>query len=559
MSTQTKSQTRSNLKFHEGRALMIIAETYPKLSSVISEIIQNAIDAEAFKIEVIADLANNSVRVRDNGEGVTRSQFDKALSEVGVTQKKKGKLGQFGRGLISPFGKCESFEFTSCGKRSGSVYTRWRFTDDLLKKEKNITVPFESLPDLKNHLIDKRNGVWWRSEMKLFGIVSDTAIRKISMASFVADTLNSFGIVMKQRKVEVTVEIIDEKGVSEKKTFTAEEFRGTPIGKYVYEDGGVKTILDVYKANKTGSKFNGSFLVSATGDSFTIPLRSVLNFFSSQGLLDSETIHGLNSGIFEGRIISDIDLNPNRKSFLSNDKFIAFMTHLDAWYQEVGAKYFEESKEDNRMERYNEIGEKSMKMLDHLLAKEDFSDLRDLLGKFEDQKPVIFNQTHPVDKAGDYEPATVNGSGNEKPGTSGSGKSSDKTEGSGIGFKNRKKLVRSNSTGLKFSYDEMPGYTRLWDFDKKFGIVKFNIRHPIWEVCEKRDSALMRLQEEVSLHILSALQVPESHQEIIEEAFLRTINPKVYLMIHAATLSRSRSTKKSGDETMAILASAAGS
>ena len=146
---------RSHVTFNQGRALCKIAGEYPTLYESIMEAVQNAIDANATEINIVLNRKSQHLAIRDNGDGVTMQEFEVALSKVCESVKERGKLGQFGIGLISPLGKCKYFTFISSPSRARTEgYVEWKFvTDDIRAQALNVTVPHRQRVDLVSKAI----------------------------------------------------------------------------------------------------------------------------------------------------------------------------------------------------------------------------------------------------------------------------------------------------------------------------------------------------------------------------------------------------------------------
>lgn len=85
---------------------------------VISELIKNAIDAEATQIQIFYNTDQNQIQITDNGIGMTEEEI-RRLAQPGASDKKVGKnvrnkkgfyfTGSKGLGILSCFSLCNSF------------------------------------------------------------------------------------------------------------------------------------------------------------------------------------------------------------------------------------------------------------------------------------------------------------------------------------------------------------------------------------------------------------------------------------------------------------------
>jgi hypothetical protein len=81
-------------------------------------------------------------------------------------------------------------------------------------------------------------------------------------------------------------------------------------------------------------------------------------------------------------------------------------------------------------------------------------------------------------------------------------------------IRTRQPRVKSNSLGLALQFDEMPGSMKPYELDDKNGILKFNVRHPYFEQCEKRERWLRQYQTYVALQALVIQSMAEDQRQI---------------------------------------------
>ncbi len=140
--------TSDPVNFPAGKILVRLANEYPFVLLVILENVQNALDANARNVSVRINQKTSCITVRDDGDGVSVSGFQEALQSVCESAKSRGKLGQFGIGLISPLGKCERFTFTS-SPRDKDEFREWTFNTAEIEASKDMpNIPRRSRSDL---------------------------------------------------------------------------------------------------------------------------------------------------------------------------------------------------------------------------------------------------------------------------------------------------------------------------------------------------------------------------------------------------------------------------
>jgi hypothetical protein len=85
----------------------------------------------------------------------------------------------------------------------------------------------------------------------------------------------------------------------------------------------------------------------------------------------------------------------------------------------------------------------------------------------------------------------------------------------------RRRLVKGDSQGLQLAHAELPGDSRLWNFDFVDGTLTFNTLHPIWVRLDETNGRhtakhakwIMHLQEWLTLQVLHLLLHYPDHSE----------------------------------------------
>jgi len=210
------SHEQSPVKLHQGDVLLLVADTYPTVFLALMEMFQNAVDVDSTHIEIEVNKKRRIIFIRDNGNGVTRKEFDDSLLSVGKSKKSKDKYGRYGRGLVSFLGKGD-MEFTSCSK-SGTEFTRWTFiTKNIRRLSENLSIPCAPVENLRfSEHSTKHNYVPWRTQVKISNYSTDRLIGAIPpMDELIAAITGRYGLLMRQNKVRFDVTIIDEDGCAE--------------------------------------------------------------------------------------------------------------------------------------------------------------------------------------------------------------------------------------------------------------------------------------------------------------------------------------------------------
>lgn len=103
--------------------------TYTNFPRALKELITNSYDADARRVTILVDLANETISIEDNGRGMTAGDLDFYLRIAGKTRKKEDNLtplgreiiGQFGVGFLAVFPFFKNYSIES--KKAGSAST----------------------------------------------------------------------------------------------------------------------------------------------------------------------------------------------------------------------------------------------------------------------------------------------------------------------------------------------------------------------------------------------------------------------------------------------------
>lgn len=125
---------------------LLSASTYEDFPSAIREIVSNAYDADATRVDITIDLEKDYIEINDNGIGMTPEQFDYYLTIAGTkyssrtTQElNRERIGQFGIGFLAIFPFGDLIKITSSALRSDVKFVAQipsrRFTQQSITNE----------------------------------------------------------------------------------------------------------------------------------------------------------------------------------------------------------------------------------------------------------------------------------------------------------------------------------------------------------------------------------------------------------------------------------------
>jgi Histidine kinase-, DNA gyrase B-, and HSP90-like ATPase len=549
--------SHSYMGFHQGAALLGLARTYPSLVEVLLEAIQNSIDKNATQISVIVNQRKRKVFLRDNGDGVSGEEFERALSQIGKTMKRTDKLGRFGRGLIAPIGKCELYTFTSAAKGKNEKYSRWTFvTRELENEDKQLSIPRETLPLM---FVAKKQGftgnqVGWRTEVCLEDYTKDRFLSQISLEALKEGVLEKYSVAMLKNRVVVSVDITPEDdGPHQIAEIRATAFTGLPLPEVTFEDSDAgATYFRLFVTKRTAKGYTGKIHVGEKGNDFRISWSMFARSLPQGCHLEDDTLAAMNSGLFEGEILtSKARFHANRRSFEQNDALAGFGSTIDDWYKKIGAQHYKTARDTKQDERYQRIGQASLRVIEGLLKSPEGTRFMEVIEKC---KRGTIGVGH-VEKPGTEsdQPGIGTGRGGRKTGSTDEKSSGGKPDRDGrrpelerpnhhpfvaLGPQGKVRTsVRSNSLGIMLEHEAMDS-ERLWVFDPTVGLLRINVSHTLYASCEERgDKVLGRFEEWIILQALECFSVPEEHRDVVKSAFTEMNSSYVFFLLNGDRLA----------------------
>lgn len=521
---------------HIGNSLGYIVSTYPTLISVILELVQNSLDSGSKEVSVIVDYSKRTVRVRDDGSGISVSKFTEAIQSVCSSMKDKSKLGQFGIGLLSPLGKCKDFWVTSIAKGQNAVYNRWFF--DSKKILNSFEWPVIPHSELRNTIYSRTGGASknyevynFRTEVSIQDFRNDRTMTDMSAIDLQRMINSRFSEAMRILDVEIHIVIKFADGKKENLSFKAAKFTGEKMKPVIYgnEKTG-QTYFEMYIAPKTASGRKGEVSVGIKDDLFRI---SVKDF--SKTIIDyasAETISVLNSGNFEGFIVSDAcTLHQNRKEFEGDDYLVNMVIHLDEWVKNHAQPLLVSMKDSKRDEWLQAVGSLAISSLEGRLKN-----MPHLLNVIKGFKMGLV-KTRLKENGQDYKskiPSSpisyIKGKGQTAAPGTGSSEVTKLTVAGPNG--QRRRLVSGSATGLQFVYEELPGNDHHWEFDSTNGILVFNMRSDIWEKVERSgDRNMVMYQEYIGMKALEMQLVPDVSRPAVFDFLQKELMSAISLLV----------------------------
>ncbi|HEU4914452.1 MAG TPA: ATP-binding protein [Candidatus Saccharimonadales bacterium] len=502
---------QDDLGLHLGESLFRFSNTYPTLDLTLVEATQNAIDADAEKVFIGVDFRSREIIVLDDGTGVTRDKFREALRSIGKGIKKSGSLGRFGLGLISPLTKCGHFTFAShpIGMRIGNV---WRFEGEAIRKmHEGGQVPreqVEMLPPLPPQFVQVAGQLYarWRTIVHMVGVHDDKIEDFTDLDDLESDIRTKLSIGMIQKNTVVTVMAIGKDGKAETREINPLRFTGEKLKVFTHHEKGCGLVtFELHQAPKAGGIRRGIVLVRRSDDNSPIPWRDfVVQAMGSRKLpLVKEAFDALGSGYFEGVIHAEnIVLDERRTCFVRGPVLNSLYVAIYAWYLTVGKALYESEYEARRDQRYQNLGEQSLRRVMSVLKDSNVfatlaRRLHGVLPEGNDIRPLPSTDSRP------------------KPGDPRQRSDSPRERVVANPPKPRERNPRHQPQGvtLQFAYEMLPQSNRLWEFTLD-GVLTFNVRHPVWVKLDetggkhtaRNDRQIMHLQEWLAFKLLLLLE-----------------------------------------------------
>lgn len=552
----------AKLELHEGEALMKLAATYPTLSEVVEEQIQNALDSGATNIQVRLNQKTRHIAIRDNGRGASTEKFNQALHSVGKTIKKSTDLGQFGLGLISPLGKCEYSTFTSCPNPNTNGFREWTFkTADLKKQKRDVELPVKDRVELifSPEQTGKRSGavVWWRTEVAIFKYTTDKYLSAITLQGLADSILDKYTEKMSKLGTTIRITFIDKKGKESETVVKATSFAGKRIPEHVeHEPDSGDVIFRMYVAKKRDrERGRVNIRFGVIGNDFRF---NFSNFARSTAreLLNEEILDAMRSGILEGEILGQrVQLTEKRTCFRQSDALVGFCICIQNWFENVGKDYFDIVKQERQEQRYQDLGVEALSRLEKmLLGDPNTSHLLETIksgvqtGNIDDKRRAL-----PGSRVGtDKDPSLTSkvGGGKKSNGSSGEADPHKRHNADATPFTvkgpsgKQRKIVKGNNTGLTFVHDDLGASSKLWEFDIENGILYFNITHPNWVQCDKRDWMIVSLMENIAFQALALHSMPDKDFHMVQRQCLDTYTDALVAWISSGGGMRTGHRKK---------------
>lgn len=523
------SSSTIDIATHAGQSLKAASDTYPTLLLTLVEMTQNAVDANATRIIICIDRQNRKVYVFDNGEGIEPVKFNGALTQINKSIKDTSKLGQFGRGLISPLCKCEAFTVLSLPEANRRDGHEWIFVrshiiasaDGRGAVHMRQVASLGEVPNIVKKAAKGDFGGQYFTMIRMDEVVADKAINEVDLDKLEYEIKTKLGRVMLGKGTKVRVAQLHENGEKETRDIEPTNYIGEPLPKMSYQFDYAGTItFELFRARRTRGKDLGVVGVIPADGLQPITIKGVRvqalgrkAYTELKDLGIQEVLAALESGYFEGLVtVENINLDPSREKFAISASLDDLYLALCQWWEDFGGAEYANAKDVSREERYRTLSMRSAERLRDLFKDPKFMNLAQLLqsmaiaGEHTGNTPVTRptpNKDRLVKPRGPRIPNP-----NSKP-------------------RERKPAGSGGGSGLDdwFEHDTLPGSPYVWELDHERFKLVINIRHPLWVALDetngkhlpKNARMVMDFQEYLALEVLFLLSHFPNDPERFEE------------------------------------------
>src|SRR5581483_11400536 len=175
-----------------------------------------------------------------------------------------------------------------------------------------------------------------------------------------------------------SITITPEKGEADCKEGSAQPYTGHRLPDVKLYDGNAGyTFFHLYLArkNEKGKYIGQGVSMGEADNAFRFEFRSFARSVGG-GILSSATIEALNSGVFEGDILTErTKLHSNRRSFVPSDALLGFCKSIETWYDQVGKQHYEAAVDSRSEEHYKALGEDLKRTLEGLMRNPNFAEI----------------------------------------------------------------------------------------------------------------------------------------------------------------------------------------
>ena len=486
--------------FNAGNTVLYLAQTYGTVRKIVSELVQNMIDAKATRGVITVNLKSSSICSFDNGSGESKAKMKSNVQNIGASGKKDEDVGGKGIGNLAPLGVMgpggEYQLITRPIKRS-------RFTDPFFA----ASIGFDKLKGAKEvffKFVDKNPSFTFRdfsAPIEVTGMttyVKCTGVQKTALewvrknpnavAELCTDIGGMYAAKIKQNKVQITIVVVPTRGKPLTKDVELREFPGKKQDEIVIKTKSGPVKFEIYTTDTEKHKPHPQTMIRHQGK-VDIKLRGLKDVWS-----DYKDV--FESGYIQGYIHLDFgELNTKRTEFLWSDELEHLFEAIDEFVNKYARVWLKTLRKQKAMSRYTELAKDVMADIDRFLKQNPNLMPKQFKGAISKghvtkrgKEVGKFESPRGKSKQGPKEIPPLKPPREEKErkrhvsSRAGKGKGSDR------------RLVQGQSGITLDLYEPDPLHDGLgWRKRLESGIIQVNISHKDYKICSDKGNATLKM------------------------------------------------------------------
>lgn len=347
--------------FHHGQVLKHLAYMHANGPVVITELVQNLLDAHATRGRIIIDAQSETITALDDGRGASLAEMKKKFSEIGNSQKNgdADAIGKKGVGGLSAYVAARTWEFTTREKSNPKDFYRVYVLDsNQFNQASGIQVSVTERPDIQS-FGNNRLGAPATTQVVLREtdptIIQQLIVGRDELARSIQMSFND-----KLKKVRTQL-IIDCKcldGTWHKVEVKPREFRGTAQDSIRVETefGVVNFTLFLNPKPVRDPAVRISYTDPADGKRYGFPISLIT---TGRTKTSPETKQFFERGYFEGTVSVNFgSMTPDRLGFIDNAQYKAFVKTVDGVVGSTLIDVLRKIESDQQDDKLRQVGDR---------------------------------------------------------------------------------------------------------------------------------------------------------------------------------------------------------
>lgn len=352
--------------FHHGQVLKHLAQMHANGPAVITELVQNLLDAEAAHALIIIDEQSETITALDDGCGASFAEMRRKFSEIGNSQKRgdANTIGKKGVGGLSAYVAAKTWEFTTREKGDPKdCYRVYVLDSGQFNQASGINVSVTERPDIKG-FGENRLGAPATTQVVLRE-TDPTIIQQliVGRAALARSIQMSFNDKLKRVKTQLIIDCKCLDGTRHKVEVKPQEFRGTaqePI-RVDTEFGVVRFTLFLNPKPVRDPLIRISHTDPTDGKRYGFPISLITTGLTKTSL---ETKQFFEKGYFEGTVSVNFGaIRPDRLGFIDDAPYKAFIKAVDGVVSGTLINVLKKIESDQQDDKLRQVGDRVLSKL----------------------------------------------------------------------------------------------------------------------------------------------------------------------------------------------------